>query len=356
MIAEMVGQQMTGTIRYVEPVRYGSATGLIAELYQQMKADFMVGPVMTLQSPLPEVMAGAWSILRETLLAGRVDRAIKEAVAAAVSKKNQCHFCVDAHTLMLRAIGKHDVADAILRGDYDSIHDGQLRSLFQWATADQITDPNQLSFSAFGRRDAPELIGTAVVFHYVNRMVDVFLGQAVLPLPGAPNGVTRRLYAATMDKKIVRPLEQGNSLKFVPQSELPHDLSWASGNSAMAAAFAGFATVVEEVGKTVLPEEVRVLIREYVQAWNGEVMGISPRWVEDAVVHMKRAHRSAARLTLLTALAPYQVDSCAVEEFRSQYSDDAQLIAATAWASFTAARRAGVWLAAPFGIIGGNHV
>jgi AhpD family alkylhydroperoxidase len=153
MIAEMVGQ-MTGTIRYVETVRYGSATGLTAELYQQMKADFMVGPVMTLHSPLPEVMAGAWSILRETLLAGRVDRAIKEAVAAAVSKKNQCPFCVDAHTLMLRATGKHDVADAILRGDYDNIHDRQLRSLFQWATADQITDPNQPSLSAFGRGDA----------------------------------------------------------------------------------------------------------------------------------------------------------------------------------------------------------
>jgi hypothetical protein len=55
-------------------------------------------------------------------------------------------------------------------------------------------------------------------------------------------------------------------------------------------------------------------------------------------------------LTLLTALASYQVDKSIVEDFRSHYPEDAQLIAATAWASFTAARRVGVWLAEPFAL------
>ena len=53
--------------------------------------------------------------------------------------------------------------------------------------------------------------------------------------------------------------------------------------------------------------------------------------------------------TLLTALASYQVDSDIVDAFRAQSSAsraDADLIAATAWASLTAARRAGEWLAA----------
>lgn len=94
-------------------------------------------------------------------------------------------------------------------------------------------------------------------------------------------------------------------------------------------------------------------VEHIVRAWNGKAMGISRRWVEDAVVDMKRAHRGAARLTLLTALAPYQVvDSRVVEKFRVQYPDDAQLIAATAWASLAAARRAGVWLTSPFRITG----
>ncbi len=76
-------------------------------------------------------------------------------------------------------------------------------------------------------------------------------------------------------------------------------------------------------------------------------MGISRRWVDEALADAKTAHLPAARLMLTTALASYQVDAGLIEDFRSQYPDDAQLIAATAWASFTAARRVGLWLAEP---------
>jgi hypothetical protein len=60
---------------------------------------------------------------------------------------------------------------------------------------------------------------------------------------------------------------------------------------------------VEEAGSVVLPEQVRFLVGECVQAWNGEAMGISRRWVEDAVGEVREEHRAAARLALLTALA-----------------------------------------------------
>lgn len=43
---------------------------------------------------------------RETLVAGRVDRAVKEAVAVAVSKTNRCPYCVEAHATMLTAAGE----------------------------------------------------------------------------------------------------------------------------------------------------------------------------------------------------------------------------------------------------------
>jgi hypothetical protein len=156
------------------------------------------------------------------------------------------------------------------------------------------------------------------------------------------------VFGATAGKRFVRRQQQGDTLQFVPQATLPDDLSWATSNPAVAGAFAGFAQVVEEVGKAVLPEGVRILVSERVQAWNGEALGLSRRWVEDAVVDIKEEHRAAARLTLLTALASYQVDSSVVEDFRSHYPEDAQLIAATAWASFTAARRASIWLSSPF--------
>ncbi len=102
-----------------------------------MQQDFFHAPLLTLHASAPHMMAGVWSILRETLLAGQADRAQKE-VAATVSKTNQCPFCVDAHTLMLHATSDHDAANAILRGDYDSIRDPQQRALARWAMAHRM--------------------------------------------------------------------------------------------------------------------------------------------------------------------------------------------------------------------------
>ena len=322
------------------------ATGFTAEIYEQMQVDFLPVPPLTVHSPAPEIMAGVWSILRETLRTGHVDRALKEAVAATVSKLNACPYCVDVHASMLHATSDHYAAGAILRGDFDSIHNSRLKAIVEWVLANRIANGNYGYLPPFSQDDAPELIGTAVAFHYINRMVNIFLSDTPFALPSAYRGLAGRLFGATAGKILIHSsMRQGDSLKFVPQAKLPDDLSWATSNPVIASAFAGFAQVIEEAGQKVLPEAVRVLVSERVQAWNGEAMDISRRWVEDIINQINEEHRAAARLSLLTALASYQVDASVIEEFRSQYCEDSQLIAATAWASFTAARRTGEWLA-----------
>jgi AhpD family alkylhydroperoxidase len=352
MIAETIIEQLAKTIKYVKPVQFRFATGLTAEVYRQMQADFLLIPLLTLHSPAPEVLAGAWSILRETLLAGSVDRAQKEIVAAVVSKSNECPFCVDAHRLMLEATSDHHVVGAIMRGDYDSIHDPQLRALVQWAITKRTAATNTAVLPPFSSDDAPAIIGTAIVFHYINRMVNIFLGDTLLPVPSALRGVAEQVVGLTAGKRMVRSLQPGSSLRLVPSADLPDDLSWAAANPAVAGAFAGFAAVIEQVGSAALPEQVRALVGARVQAWGGETMGLSRRWVEQAAAEVQEDHRPAARLALLTALASYQVDASVVEDFRLRYPDDAQLIATTAWASFTAARRASVWFVEPFVMAG----
>jgi len=69
-------------------------------------------------------------------------------------------------------------------------------------------------------------------------------------------------------------------------------------------------------------------------------------------VDLDEVDRSAARLALLTALASYQADEGVIEVFRIQQPGDDKLIAATAWASFTAARRVGTWLQVPATTLG----
>jgi AhpD family alkylhydroperoxidase len=350
MIAETFQDQMGKTIRYVQPIDRSAAQGLAAHAYQQMQIDFLPVPLLTLHSPVPELMAGVWSILRETLLAEPAGsaglRTYKEVVAATVSKINECPFCVDAHTTMLHATAEHNVAGAILRGEYERIGDPQLRTLAQWVLARRSADRHD-SPPPFPEEDSPALVGTAVTFHYINRMVNIFLGDSLLPVPPALKGVSRRLLAAAAGKRFVRSVQQGKSLALVPQAALPDDLAWAASNPVIASAFAGFAKVVDECGQKALPEPVRILVNRRLQAWQGEKMGMSRHWVEEAIAELNEADRAAARLALLAALASYQVDAGVVSDFQVHYANDADLVAATAWASFAAARRVGTWFIEP---------
>lgn len=136
MTNTLIGQ-MAKSIRYVKPVGPSGKRDLLDDLYEQFQADFMPGPVLTLHSPAPKVMAGVWSLLRETLLAGEVERAAKETVAATISYINACPFCIDAHSALLHATGNHDVVSALL-GKATPIQQPHFAALVHWTQANQL--------------------------------------------------------------------------------------------------------------------------------------------------------------------------------------------------------------------------
>lgn len=341
MLNATLTAQMAKSIHYVKPVGAGGTIPRLTELYQQIEAEFMLGPVLTLHSPAPDVMAGVWSLLRETLLAGDADRAAKETVAATISHMNACPFCVDAHSSLLHATGNHAVVSALL-GNATPIQQPHLAALVRWTQANERVETATLA-PPFTTQDGPEMLGTALAFHYINRMANVFLGDSFLPLPTPFKGLARRAVGATMGRRLVQPLPSGRSLRFVPSASLPADLTWAAPNRAVAGAVAGFASIIEEAGEATLPLSVRTLTAQYLEQWQGDAPGLSRRWINDAVAELADGEQAAARLTLLTALASYQVDEAVIAAFRGYYPTDQQLVAATAWASFTAARRALRW-------------
>lgn len=336
-------------VKYIQPVAAGSAVGIVARVYAQIKRDFgaLVEP-FTLHSPSPKLLAGAWMAARESQLAGNVRRDIKEAVAATVSKINRCPYCVDAHTIMLNATGEHKVARAISNGNYDQILDSKVRSIAKWASITRSPRSKTLLSPPFSREDAPEIIGTAMFYHYINRMVSVLLSET--PLPSNRRwlkNALKRLAGLFFSRAVRRSIPPGDSLKFLPEADLPANLGWAKRTPTIAGAFARFAAVVDEAGRYALSAEVRTCVKEHVQAWNGEDPGLSRRWVEQKIKGFDDASKAAGRLTLLTALAPYQVDDGVVLAFRAHFPEDEKLLGGLAWASFTAARRIGTWLHVP---------
>jgi len=333
-------------IRYIQSVALNSTEGLVARVYPQIKKEFgaLVEP-FTLHSPSPELLAGAWSACRESLLVGSVRRDVKEAVAATVSRINQCPYCVDAHTIMLNATSARNAANAIIHQRDDQIRDAAVRSIVEWAAATRSPGAKVLLSPPFSQKDAPEIIWTALFFHYVNKMVSVLLSNTPLP-SNHPllKGFFKRMAGWFFSKAIHRSKPLGASLELLPESELPADLAWAKPSPNIAGAFARFAAVVNRASREFIPEDVRDCVVKHVQAWDGRDPSLGRHWVEEAMNGLDEKSRDIGRLVLLAALAPYQVDEGVVDAFTTHITGDDRLLGALAWGSFTAARRIGTWL------------
>jgi hypothetical protein len=353
-LTTVLGQLGLTQVRYVSPVRGGAAQGLVGRVYQQVEREFgILAPSLVLHSPAPEVLAASWLMLRETLLAERkVDRAAKEAVATTVSLGNTCPWCATVHSTMVSGLAKGLV---LADQPAESIADPRLRAVTTWARDCRTEEGALLHKPACPVDEAPELIGTTVLFHYFNRMVNVFLTDLPLP-PGAPKmalGPVMWILDRRLRPAAGQAHQPGASLDLLPSASLPGDLSWTAGDPLTEDAFARGCAAIDAAGARSVPASVRDLVMSELENWHGEQRGPSRAWADSAVSGLPAADRPAGRLALLTALASAQVDRSVVRLFRSSHPDDSTLVELTAWASLAAARRVGTWI--PLGAIGADR-
>ncbi|RSM47499.1 alkylhydroperoxidase [Actinoplanes sp. ATCC 53533] len=326
-------------IRHVVPVRPGAARPPVSVIYRQVEREFgVLAPPVVLHSPAPDLLVACWAMLRATLVdEGVTERRVREAVASAVSLSNRCPYCVDVHGETLRALDGGPDAAAVLAGRPDRSADPLVRTAAAWAAG---SGPRP---SGLDPRAVAELVGVAVTFQYVNRMVNVFLDESPLPAfaPRRVRDLLRWMLRATMRQTVARGragAHAGPPAGDLPAAPLPADLGWAGGHTAIQHAFAGSAVLVRARAAAVLGADARATVRSIVDGWDGAPPGPSRAWATDAVAGLPRADRPAARLALLTALASYQVDDAVVAEAGLR---DADLLGLTSWASFTAARHLG---------------
>ncbi len=334
------------SIKYFHSLPRASADSLSGKVLAQVRREFgaEVEP-FTLHVPVPELLAGAWMACRETLLAGSGRRDAREMVAASVSALNRCPFCVDAHSIMLLESSGNDYSELITGGKTELIDDQVLRDTAAWASATRTPGSPLLQKPPFSPEEAPAFIGTAVLFHYINRMVTILLGPSPLPFTsGFPKKVSMQMAAWFFGGAIRRPKEPGASLDLLAEAPLPDDLSWARSSKPIAGAFARFAQAVERSGSLALSLEVRTTVSNAVGNWNGSDPGMDNGWCEEVISPLGVTDKTAGRLALLTALAPYRVDESIVHAFSASFPGDARLLSALAWSSFTAAKKIGSWI------------
>ncbi|MCX5070263.1 carboxymuconolactone decarboxylase family protein [Micromonospora lupini] len=310
-------------LRHVSPVPPETAPVQVRQVYEQVERDFgLLAPPIALHAAAPELLAAAWCILRETLLvSGTTSRREREVVAAAVSAANDCPYCVDVHQAAVRGLGGRRASPPPL--------------------------PAVLS---------PELIGVAVDFHYLNRMVNVFLRDSPLAAVPAPLlGGARSAAARVMGRLAGREAVAGQSLPLLPGTagtvrRLPDDLRWAAELPHVAAAMTGAAAVVEDAGQRSVPPAVRQLVRESLVDGTvapGDLAGATD-WLDSRLVGLSSADLATGRLAMLVAFTSYRVPDSAVAAVRAEGHDDAALLGLAAWAALTAARRHGDALATAY--------
>ncbi|MFC4114159.1 carboxymuconolactone decarboxylase family protein [Nonomuraea zeae] len=327
---------MAGPFRYVTPVEPQRATGRIAQVYAQIAEDFgmaRMAVLMTL-SPSPEVTAATWAMLRESLLAGAAPRTGKEVVALGVSMANRCPFCVDAHTMLLHATGDHRLAEAIARGDTPA--DPAHAALLAWAGA----TGGPVRPGPFPAELAHEYVGTALSFHFINRVASTLLTDGVLPANLQRSRLVRSMGGRVLTRTVRRRLPVGTSLAMVADLPARPEREWAAGTP-VGAAFATLEAVAGSGGE-LLGDGARTAVTDAVEVWDGTPPPMNTAWLDGPVAALPAADRPGARLALLTALAPYRVTDTDVATWRASRTGgrtDEDLVRLCAFGAITATRR-----------------
>ncbi|PWI14388.1 DNA-binding protein [Streptomyces sp. Act143] len=323
---------MSTSFRYTEPLPPKAATGRTAEVYRQISRDFGIDepPTFVVLSAAPELLAATWALTRESLIAGPGGRTGKELAALGVSLANKCPFCVDAHTVLLHATGDHAVAERVAKG-HEPENEEHARVL-AWGKRTRVPG------AAFGdgplpfpREDAPGYLGTALAFHFINRVVSALLTEKMLPCNMQRFRAVRSIAGRTLARSVRRTAAPGESLPLLDRPDVGEVPAWAGG-TAVGDAYAALLRAAM-AGAGLLEAEDQVLVEQVLQGWDGE----HPSHALPGVPG--RSERPGARLALLAALAPYRITDEDVAAWRRPEHTDHCLVHLVAYGAFLAVDR-----------------
>jgi AhpD family alkylhydroperoxidase len=322
---------MSTPFRYTEPLPPKAATGRVAEVYAQLSRDFGIDEPVTfvVLSSVPELLAPTWALMRESLIAGPGGRTGKELAALGVSLANKCPFCVDAHTVLLHATGDHALAERLARGEQPQ--NEEHARVLEWGKRTRVPGSLTLEPCPFPREHAPGYLGTALAFHFINRIVSALLTENLLPGNAQRFRPVRSLAGRTLARTVRRPARPGAALALLDLPDPGESPAWADGTPVGLAYAALLRAAMAGGGQ--LDADDQDLVEEALQDWDGAHPPLAPDTFPD------RSERPGARLALLAALAPYRVTDEDVAAWRRPEHTDRDLVQLAAYGAFLAVDR-----------------
>ncbi|MEN8129681.1 MAG: hypothetical protein ABFS45_05705 [Pseudomonadota bacterium] len=332
------------TIRHIRRPDLGADDPLVSKVLDQASREFQVAPPIILHQPAPLLLAGIWGLMRESFVIHSEGRLVREAVAAAISQLNECPYCVDVHTSMhASAGGENDILAGELKAGFSPE-----ALAYQWASATLTPNAEVIRHPQIPPADVPQIFGTALCFHFINRMVNIFLDKAPMPMPAASSHFMRSFSRASLrffGKRMVKlDGTPGDFIIDAGQMALPKEFAWSATDPNVAGALLRFAYAAENAGQEALDADVRALVLSHLDGWNGEQPDLGRSWTDVLVNPLDESLRPSARLALLSARASWQIDEQVIGDFRAIAGDDKALVQAAGWASYAAVKRIAGWL------------
>jgi AhpD family alkylhydroperoxidase len=331
------------TMRYVHAVPRRKATGLLSQVYDMIEEDFFINGSLTSRSKVPTLIAAIWTAGRESILVDdRLDRTTKEAMNAVLSQVNDCPYCGDMLISLVHAGGQHEAASNIFAENEAAIADGTLRTRLAWVKSVATPSKGKHPPAPFSAEELPEAIAALMAMSDINRFSHVVMDGSPVSAPLGRQGLKAaalRLFGGELRATHVERLTPGRALSLLPPALLPADMRWAIPNPRIADALARWTTAVECEASSVVSPAVQDLVVRNLQDWKGELMPISRSWVDVETSALSGQDRAIARLALVLAKAPYQVDATLVEDLLGEDRSEERFIRILAWSSFSSARR-----------------
>lgn len=276
------------------------------------------------------------------LVADRVDRTTKDAISAVLSQENDCPYCEDMLVSLVHAGGEHEAAQDIFEQNGGNSTNETLRRQLEWIRSLVTQDADDLPQTPFIDEQLPEVLGTLMAMSDINRFSHVVMADSPVSIPFgivAIKALVLRIFGGQLVATRAVPLAPGRALHLLPSAELPSDLAWAKSNPRVADALSRWSATVEREAAKAVSEDVKSVVTASLTAWQGERMPLSRSWVDAETGKLSGADRDIARLAIVLAKAPYQVDEKMAEAVLRHAVTEAQFVRILAWASFTGARR-----------------
>ena len=326
-------------IRYIDKKR---SSGKLKEVYNHIELNFgKIAEPFVIHSINSKLTAGVWAMLFETvLIETEIKRSLKEAIATCISDINKCSYCVDAHSVMILGTEKK------LQSGISKIkkENPELKSkedkMISWALNNLNFESKIIQDPPFGEDEAAEIIGTAVLFHYINRVVNVFGGET--PLPTLKMKAMVKLFAVNFifKKAIKRKKVKGESLVFFDDNNYQSSFEWADRNPEILIAFQYFKLNTEKnIGKFLSTDLIMALKKS---TGNSDLLKPVPDRdnLDTFLNKIKPSEREIAEFCFLIMYENYKIHDKHLNKLKEKFTDE-EILQVAAFSSFLIAESIG---------------